>query len=94
MLEMQLLERKPQLQLFLRSLPRIHLGITDAEVESVFRTTAGFTTPWAKWQSGHPNDALASGVEDCGGRHPSNGLWTDINCGGNYAFYCEGEKTV
>ena len=64
-----------------------------AEVESVFRTTEGFTTPWAKWRSGHSNDARVNTVEDCVRRDPSNGLWTDINCGGNLKFYCEGEKT-
>ena len=94
MLKAHVAERKPWLPLIFHLLTRIYLGITDTEVESVFRTTEGLTTPWAKWQPGHPNDAkVDTAVEDCVRRDPSNGRWTDIICGNNLAFYCEGEKT-
>ena len=92
MLEIHFVKEKILIPVPLDLLIRIYLGITDAEVESMFRTTEGFTTPWAQWQSQHPNDALVGAVEDCVRRDPSNGQWTDISCSNNLKFYCEGEK--
>ena len=74
---------------------RLFLGLSDASVETVFRTTDGFTTSWARWSSTEPTGyaGLPSGPEDCAGRSP-NGLWADFDVTRNYHFYCEGKNII
>ena len=66
------------------------LGITDAVVETVFRTPEGFITPWMNWYSDEPNDASKTQQEDCVVRHVG-GLWRDWRCSRQWNFYCEGK---
>ena len=66
------------------------LGLTDTGIESVFRTLEGFTSPWANWKPGEPNDAANADDEDCVRRDVSNGMWMDANCDDTREFYCEG----
>ena len=34
---------------------RLHLGVGDLAVETVFRTVDGFVTPWVNWDSTEPS---------------------------------------
>ena len=69
---------------------RIFLGLTDAVVESVYRTPEGFTTSWVNWGNTEPNDAAQSVVEDCVVRRISDGMWNDLSCSETRGYYCEG----
>ena len=66
------------------------LGITDAVVETVFRTPEGLVTSWMNWYSDEPNDASKTLQEDCVARH-TGGLWRDWRCSYQWNFYCEGK---
>ena len=71
----------------------MHLGITDAEIESVWMTPEGFISPWFKWASTEPNGRTGDAVstQDCVRRHVNTGRWEDINChNNNLRYYCEG----
>ena len=70
----------------------VWLGLTDAEVETVFRTTDGFTSPWANWHPSEPNDPESTGaIENCVERTgPNGGTWNDNPCSISKVFYCEG----
>ena len=61
-------------------------------METVFRTTEGFTTPWVNWESTSPAGMAgdADGVNDCVMRDQINGQWKDANCSTALNFYCEG----
>ena len=71
---------------------RLYLGMTDATLETVFRTSEGFTTPWANWHVSSPNDAMLNAVEDCVRRQPSSGKWDDFRCTNTEKYYCLGEN--
>ena len=70
----------------------ILLGITDADIETVFRRTDGFVSPWMNWQPGEPNgdggDALH--IQDCIVRMITSSKWVDMNCNIAITYYCEG----
>ena len=66
------------------------LGVTDAVVETMFRTSEGFLTPWTNWLDSQPDDARNVPVEECVIRHVG-GLWHDGDCALNWNFYSEGE---
>ena len=75
---------------------RLYLGVTDREVETVFRTTDGFTTPWIKWGPNEPQGTagLPEGREDCATMHPTDsGMWIDNWCSDEMEYYCEGNLT-
>ena len=72
---------------------RFFLGLTDREVETVFRTTDGFITPWVKWGSTEPsgNTGRPEGKDDCVTWHSNyNGVWADNTCSTQIEYYCEG----
>ena len=82
----------------------LYLGLSDLDVETVFRTTDGFVAPWTNWFSPNPqgNAGQAEGTEDCGGRihegtedcggriHDRQQLG-DYGCHHNMMYYCEGD---
>ena len=67
------------------------LGVTDTQVETVFRTTEGFVMTWADWDNGQPNDVRNTNIEDCAFRSNAGGRWWDTRCSFEYKFYCEGK---
>ena len=69
---------------------RIFLGLTDAVVETVFRTPKGFTISWTNWGNTEPNDAEIQGVEVCVARRATDGMWNDVPCSFIRGYYCEG----
>ena len=69
----------------------IYLGLSDATLETVFRTDEGFTAPWAKWVSTEPNDPLNSAPEHCVRRRISDSRWADVPCHISLQYYCEGK---
>ena len=69
------------------------LGVTDAVVETMFRTPEGFLTPLTNWLDSEPVDARNTPVEDCIIRQVG-GLWEDLECSLNWNFYCEGECSL
>ena len=70
----------------------LYLGLSDLEVETVFRTTDGFVVPWTNWFAPNPqgNAGLAEGLEDCGGRIHDRQKLGDYGCHHNMMYYCEG----
>ena len=71
----------------------LYLGLTDLEVETVFRTTDGFIVPWIKWGPAEPQGTagLREGREDCVTMHPTNsGIQADNWCTNEVVYYCEG----
>ena len=69
----------------------IWLGLGDLDVESVFRTTEGFTASWMNWYPGEPNGNAghSHGLEDCVIRCSSSEKWNDDACSLLKKFYCE-----
>ena len=69
----------------------IWLGLTDIDIESVFRTTEGYKTPWVNWDSGLPNGNAGNphDWEDCVERYSGSGRWNDGGCSNLMKFYCE-----
>ena len=72
---------------------RLHLGVNDLAVESVFRTVDGFVIPWANWVSSQPSGTAgnADGTEDSVVRAVS-GKWNDDSITATRRFYCEGKR--
>ena len=72
---------------------RLHLGVSDLALETVFRTVDGFVTPWVNWDSGEPSGNLghAHGVEDAVVRL-SGGKWRDRSVSQTHPFFCEGTR--
>ena len=69
---------------------RYYLGITDADVEGVYRSTEGLVTPWAAWDSNEPNGVR---TENCVFRDHGR-KWDDYNCDNPLEFYCEGKQIL
>ena len=67
----------------------IWLVLTDLVVETVFRTSDGFVTPWVNWDAAFPVD---EDINDCVVRMSSDGGWKDADCSLEKMFYCEGKK--
>ena len=69
----------------------IWLGLGDLDVESVFRTTEGFTASWVNWYPGEPNGNArhSPGSDDCVIRCLRSGKWNDAVCSLSKIFYCE-----
>ena len=63
-------------------------------VETVFRTSDGFVTPWMNWDAAFPAGTAgdAEGLSDCVARMSDDGEWKDANCFLLLHFYCEGEN--
>lgn len=64
------------------------LGLTDQQVESVFRWQNGFITSWVNWFPHQPDGLKAA---NCVLRHHPSGKWTDEDCQTQHPFYCEGK---
>ena len=73
---------------------RLHLGVSDLAVETVFRTVDGFVTPWVNWDSTEPSGTrgLADGTEDCVVRLVGD-KWNDNSVTATRRFYCEGNRS-
>ena len=67
---------------------RYYLGITDANVEGVYRTTEGFALTWAALDSNEP-DGVRN--QNCVFRDDGR-KWDDNPCNNPLEFYCEGKK--
>ena len=70
---------------------RIFLGVSDLDLETVFRTVDGFITPWANWDSNEPSGTVghAHGMEDVVVRL-NGGRWRDRSISQTHPFFCEG----
>ena len=58
------------------------MGLSDLGVETVFRTTDGFTATWLRWGSSEPNGytSRVAGLEDCITLHNDGELFGDFSC--------------
>ena len=65
----------------------IWLGLTDAEVESVFRWFDGSVITWVSWTPGQPDGSIFA---NCVVRQ-QDGKWLDEDCESQFQFYCEEE---
>ena len=52
--------------------------MTDATIETVWRTPEGFIAPWTNWNSGEPNGRTGDAVDiqDC---VSTSGNWVDLS---------------
>jgi len=65
-----------------------YIGLTDADLEGVFRWSTGETLAYSNWRSGEPNNS--GGNEDCAVLEGHTGaLWDDRPCGLAYLRVCE-----
>ena len=68
-------------------------GITDSEMEGLWKTASTKTTiPFENWNPGEPNNHM--GNQECGKMKVSSssanhGKWDDRFCGDSYRFICE-----
>ena len=65
-------------------------------METVFRTSDGFVTPWVNWDAAFPVGKVrdTEGVNDCVVRMSSDGEWKDADCSLEKMFYCEGKENL
>ena len=69
---------------------RIWLGLTDVEVEGIFRWADGYVATWVNWARNKPSGNVGNN-QNCVKRHP-NGQWNDLRCASHqFHFYCETE---
>ena len=63
---------------------RYWIGITDDDVENIWKDNNDEIIQYTNWRSNEPN---GGGREQCGSS--TDGKWADYACGGPYHFICE-----